>query len=110
MPHFPCCARLACSLHTCPALPLCQHASTYPYLLRDATNSRTHAHIRTQVHPPSLLPVRSVLMGANIAVDIAKGELSEATCGYNVLENARVLRVSGLKNHSAASGLGTLLS
>lgn len=30
----------------------------------------------------------SVLMGANIAEDIARGELSEATIGYNILENA----------------------
>jgi glycerol-3-phosphate dehydrogenase len=36
----------------------------------------------------------SVLMGANIALDIARGELSEATIGYNVRDNARVLRVS----------------
>lgn len=34
----------------------------------------------------------SVLMGANIATDIAKGELSEATIAYNVLENASLLQ------------------
>ncbi|KAI3425907.1 hypothetical protein D9Q98_007879 [Chlorella vulgaris] len=34
----------------------------------------------------------SVLMGANIAADIAKGELSEATIGYNVLQNAQLLK------------------
>ncbi|GAB4821168.1 hypothetical protein N2152v2_008214 [Parachlorella kessleri] len=34
----------------------------------------------------------SVLMGANIAADIAKGELSEATIGYNILDNAKVLK------------------
>lgn len=37
----------------------------------------------------------SVLMGANIAGDIARGELSEATVGFNVLENAVLLQVRG---------------
>ena len=41
----------------------------------------------------------SVLMGANIAGDIAKGELSEATIAYSVLENAVLLQV-------AAGGVG----
>lgn len=36
----------------------------------------------------------SVLMGANIAGDIARGELSEATVGFNVLENALLLQAS----------------
>ena len=34
----------------------------------------------------------SVLMGANIAADIARGELSEATIGYTVLEHALLLQ------------------
>lgn len=37
--------------------------------------------------PPPPLP-----QGANIAADIARGELSEATIGYTVLENALLLR------------------
>jgi hypothetical protein len=32
-------------------------------------------------------------MGANIAGDIAKGELSEATIAYSVLDNALLLQV-----------------
>lgn len=34
----------------------------------------------------------SVLMGANIAADIARDELSEATIGFNILENGRLLQ------------------
>jgi hypothetical protein len=34
-------------------------------------------------------------MGANIAADIARGELSEATIGYSVLDNALLLQVGG---------------
>lgn len=34
----------------------------------------------------------SVLMGANIAADIARGELSEATIAYNVLANGQLLQ------------------
>ena len=34
----------------------------------------------------------SVLMGANIAADIGRGELSEATIGYTVLANAQLLQ------------------
>lgn len=44
---------------------------------------------------PTAATGRSVLMGANIAEDIARGELSEATVGYSVRENACVLRVRG---------------
>ena len=39
-------------------------------------------------------PACSVLMGANIAGDIAKGELSEATIAYSVLDNALLLQAS----------------
>jgi hypothetical protein len=38
-------------------------------------------------------------MGANIAADIAKGELSEATIGYNVLQNAQLLKVGLTGRH-----------
>lgn len=50
-------------------------------------------HISFSLAPCARCPPCSVLMGANIAGDIAKGELSEATVGYNVLENALVLQV-----------------
>lgn len=35
----------------------------------------------------------SVLMGPNIAKDIAAGELSEATIGYTLLQNGNLLKV-----------------
>ena len=38
---------------------------------------------------------RSVLMGANIAGDIARGELSECSIAYNVLDHAKLLQVGG---------------
>ena len=43
-------------------------------------------------------------MGANIAGDIARGELSEATIAYNVLANGQLLQVGGCCELSLASG------
>lgn len=48
----------------------------------------SHCVISARVLPYSL---QWYLQGANIAADIARGELSEATIGYNVLENAELL-------------------
>ena len=43
--------------------------------------------------PPRYLGIDcSVLMGANIAEDIAREELSEAVIGYTNIDNARVFK------------------
>ena len=44
---------------------------------------------------PRLYRHRSVLMGANIAADIARGELSECSIAYNMLDHAKLLQVCG---------------
>lgn len=49
-------------------------------------------------------PERSVLMGANIATDIARGELSEATIAFSVLGNALLLQVGGAGREGWAAG------
>lgn len=54
------------------------------------TSHPTTPSINYQPHPH---PWHSVLMGANLAADIARGELSEATVAYTVLDHALLLKV-----------------
>ncbi len=58
-------------------------------MLHDARTTRCQLLAKAAVPFPHC----SVLMGANIAADIARGELSEATIAYSVLANGQLLQV-----------------
>ena len=89
------------------ALPAASNQA-HPALLRPPTNhvgGTPPQGMRVRPDGPQLISelIRkelgldcSVLMGANIAADIARGELSEATIAYSVLDHALLLQVGPL--------------